>query len=96
MVNISAVRNEEETTRNTRKAPLSVTIVRIKFSLAIGCDDAIQEFPAVNSRQILERAEWVDGDSVAITFPGIFSIPNTKGYHIALDGISYPLDPLWH
>jgi len=69
MVNISAVRDEEEAARDTYEAQSTVTPVRIDFPSVISCSDAIEKLPAVDPSYILERAEWVDGDSVAVIVP---------------------------
>jgi hypothetical protein len=68
VVNISAVRDEEETAYDPFKARSSIVSLRNNFSIAIGYRDAIKELTTVDSKYILEREEWAD-DPIAVGFP---------------------------
>jgi hypothetical protein len=96
VVNISAIRREEETPHDTLEARPSITPFRFKFSFVFGRCYTIKNLSAINSRYIFERAECTCSDSVTSILPRFSANSNTKGHHIALDSNSHSLDPLWY
>jgi hypothetical protein len=96
VVDISAFHCEEETAHDTLEARSPVTSVRIKFHFVLGRGNAIKELSAVNSRYVLERAEWTRDVFVTSNLPRFSSTSHTKGYYVTFDGTSHSLNPLRH